>query len=379
MPRREHVGAADRDLEFVRTLVRWFRANARDLPWRQTGPQGLRDPYAALVSELMLQQTQVSRVLEKFAEFMRRFPTAAALAAAPERDVLAAWSGLGYYRRAKLLHCAAKTIVTDHGGVMPRDIETLRSLPGVGRYTAGAIASMVFGGQTPLVDGNVVRVLLRFDARRGRAGDGESDEWTWRRAESLVSLTVRGVAAHGARSSARHAPRAGEFNEALMEFGALVCVPRSPKCDVCPVRSLCAAHIAGVQEDIPTPKPEGKRKTIRCAAVVLRDTRGRVLVEERPHDSMFAGMHQPPTIECETGSITKAQVERALSVHGLRVRERFIHKTTHRDLEFTVYESAEPILVEDAEHISRGRRWVTNAEMADLALGTPQRRMLMGA
>lgn len=338
----------------------------------------MRDPYAALVSELMLQQTQVSRVLEKFEEFMRRFPTVAALAGAHERDVLAAWSGLGYYRRAKLLHRASKAIAEQHGGEMPRDIETLRTLPGVGRYTAGAIASMVFGEPTALVDGNVVRVLLRFDARRGRAGDGDSDDWAWARAETLVGLTVRGVAVHGARSTARGVPRAGEFNEALMEFGALVCVPRAPKCRECPVRTLCAARERGVQEEIPTAKPEGKRRTICCAVLLVRDDRGRVLVEERPHDAMFAGMHQPPTIEREGGRITKADVEKEFGVRSLRLRERFTHKTTHRDLEFAVYEPAGRVTVEEAARVSQGRRWVGAAEIADLALGTPQRRILTG-
>ncbi|MFM7260071.1 MAG: A/G-specific adenine glycosylase, partial [bacterium] len=265
-------------------LTAWFRKSARELPWRQR-----RDGYRALVSELMLQQTQVSRVVEKFEPFVRRFPTPAALAAAAEDEVLAAWQGLGYYRRARLLHAAAKAVVERHGGRVPEDPQALRALPGVGRYTAGAVSSIVFGAREPIVDGNVTRVFQRLEARRGSASDGDVQAWAWERADAFVAA----------------AREPGVANEALMELGATVCTPAAPRCGACPLRAQCAAFAAGRMDEIPAPKKRVARKDLVFVTACVRRTDGAVLLEQRPTggrsggapSGLWAGLWQPPAVE----------------------------------------------------------------------------------
>ena len=195
------------------TLLRWYRKNRRDLPWRRTA-----DPYAVWVSEIMLQQTRVETVLPYYARFLERFPDASRLADATEDDVLASWSGLGYYRRARALHQGARVVMERHDGKLPRDPADLRRLPGVGRYTAGAIASVAFGLPEPILDGNVRRVLARIFAVDGvRLGPAAEERELWGLAASLVQGS---------------AP--GDLNQALMELGALICTPRAPACPACP-------------------------------------------------------------------------------------------------------------------------------------------------
>src|SRR5690606_18318055 len=213
---------ASRDRRIVRDLCRWFARAARDLPWRALP----RDPYRALVSEFMLQQTQVSRVLEKFGPFLERFPSVEALAAADEGQIAAAWSGLGYYRRARHLQAAARAIVAEHGGRVPTKAATLENLPGIGRYTAGAISSIVFGEPVPVVDGNVTRVVLRIEGRDLPQEAPATARFVWERAAALVEVAA-GTKAKGIGP--------GFLNEALMELGATVCVPRSPRCLECPI------------------------------------------------------------------------------------------------------------------------------------------------
>jgi A/G-specific adenine glycosylase len=202
-------------LRFKRALLRWFRANGRDLPWRAT-----RDPYRVLVSEFMLQQTQVSRVKDYYARFLTRFGTIHDLARSRPRSVREAWDGLGYYRRAENLHRLARTVVRDHGGRIPDDPEVLRTLPGVGRYTAGAVATFAYERRAAAVDTNVARVLRRV-FRNGRPLPERS---LWALAERILP---------------RDGKAAWEFNQALMDLGATHCVARRPKCDGCPVRSAC--------------------------------------------------------------------------------------------------------------------------------------------
>lgn len=202
--------------EFRRRLLRWFRRHGRDLPWRRT-----RDPYLVLVSEIMLQQTQVSRVEGYYARFLNQYPSVHHLAAASPSRVRESWDGLGYYHRAANLHRLAQVVVAEHGGVIPSDLEALRSLPGVGRYTAGAVASFAYERVTPAVDTNVARVLRRaFHPRRGTP-----DRRLWETAELL--LPSRGAAAWS-------------FNQGIMELGALVCTARVAKCGQCPVRAACS-------------------------------------------------------------------------------------------------------------------------------------------
>jgi A/G-specific adenine glycosylase len=217
---------------FRRGLLRWFRRHGRDLPWRRT-----RDPYRIVVSEFMLQQTQVSRVEGYFHRFLGRYPTVEALAAAPPDAVRESWEGLGYYRRAANLHRLAQTVVREHGGVVPSDPEALRQLPGVGRYTAGAVASFAYERRTPAVDTNVARVLRR--AFHPRISGRARERRLWETAERILP---RGGAA------------AWTFNQAIMELGALICTARVARCGLCPVRQACATG------------RRVKKKTVECEA-----------------------------------------------------------------------------------------------------------------
>lgn len=244
-------------------LLAWYDAHARDLPWRQS-----RDAYHIWLSEIMLQQTRVAAVISHYHEFLRRFPTVEKLAAAREASVLAAWSGLGYYRRARMLHAAAKLIAGEFRGTFPRTAEGLKQLPGIGRYTAAAVASIAFGEPVAVVDGNVERVLRRF-----LASDG-SQEKIWQAAESLLDRS-----------------RPGDFNQAMMELGATVCTPRAPACLTCPVVELCATR----GERPPAAKaPRQKKREIHFA---LARRNGSVFLTRRPHDArLMASMWELPEI-----------------------------------------------------------------------------------
>ena len=303
-----------RDPEAVSgALEAWFPAAARDLPWRAH-----RSGWHALVSELMLQQTQVARVVAAFGRFVKRFPDAAALAAAPEEDVLALWQGLGYYRRARLLQAAARAIHERHGGVVPESAAELRALPGVGRYTAGAIASIAFGAREPIVDGNVLRVLSRLAARPTRAGDPADERWAWEQSARIVGA---------ARSPAI-------ANEALMELGATVCTPAAPRCASCPLASRCIAAAEGSAATIPAPRKAVARRTVHWHALVDCGPAG-VLLERRPDRGLWARMLQPPTVE----STSPIDASELASRWGVPVREvgAFTHVTSHRTVEFRVF------------------------------------------
>ncbi len=249
-------------MKFRRRLLAWYDVHRRDLPWRSS-----RDPYRVWLSEIMLQQTRVAAVIAHYHEFLRRFPTVWKLAAARESSVLAAWSGLGYYRRARMMHAAAKVIVREHGGKFPASAEALLALPGVGRYTAAAIASIAFGEPVAVVDGNVERVLQRIFGRR------IAGEELWQAANDLLD-----------------AKRPGDFNQAMMELGATVCTPRAPGCLTCPVVELCATRgeMAGAA------KARQKKREIHYA-LHCRD--GQVFLVQRSRDaSLMAGMWELPEI-----------------------------------------------------------------------------------
>jgi A/G-specific adenine glycosylase len=217
MPRKSRADRKLQASEFRRRLLRWFRRHGRDLPWRRT-----RDPYHIVVSEFMLQQTQVSRVEAYYHRFLERYPSIDALAAAPVATVRESWEGLGYYRRAANLHRLARAVVDQHGGVVPDDPEALLRLPGVGRYTAGAIACFAYERATPAVDTNVARVIRR--AFHPRLGGGATPRRIWETAALIVP---------------QHGRRAWQFNQAIMELGALVCTARVARCGQCPVRAAC--------------------------------------------------------------------------------------------------------------------------------------------
>lgn len=352
-----------RDGRIARAIAAWFGASARPLPWRITP----RDPYLSLVSEFMLQQTQVGRVLERWPAFIGRFPSVRALARAAESEVLAAWSGMGYYARARRLHAAARAIVMRFGGRVPPDAPALRTLPGVGRYTAGAIASIVFNQPEPIVDGNVARVLLRLD---GRVLDApRASRWAWRRAGELVRSAAM---TRGARPAA--------VNEGLMELGAVVCTPRRPGCARCPVRRDCVARARGLQDRIPRRTPGPARGTLFCSVVVARDTRSRLLVERRGDGGLWAGLWQAPTLERRDAAASRAEVERWI---GLRVEPAgcFTHATTHRTVLFESWRPRTSLSPTRADAVLRSRpgaAFLPRTRIARLALSSPQRRVLLG-
>ncbi len=365
-------------------MCRWFGANARPMPWRIEP----RDPYLSLVSEFMLQQTQVARVLERLPAFIRRFPTVAALARAEGHEVLAAWSGMGYYRRATNLHAAARVIVERHGGRVPDDVEALRALPGVGRYTAGAVASIAFGRAEPAVDGNVTRVLLRLEGRALRHGSAEALRWAWGRAGALVSQTQSSRAAE--RQNSRLSLGAGSLNEGLMELGATACGVGRPRCGACPLRELCVARARGMQDQIPRAQAPARRSRLWCGVVVVRDGRGRMLVERRGA-GLWEGMWQAPTVEAKrkyTVQSAKYKEERPavdavvdrLGLVGVALAEgapeEFDVVLSHREVRFTVWRGRTR---EAGGALAReGRRWVTREALREMALANPQRRMLIG-
>lgn len=269
-------------------LLAWYDGYRRDLPWRHD-----RDPYRVWLSEIMLQQTRVSAVLEHYRRFLQRFPTLQKLASARESSVLAAWSGLGYYRRARMMHAAAKAIVRQHGGKFPGGVAELRALPGIGRYTAAAIASIVFDAPEAVVDGNVERVLGRV------FGAGLAGEPLWRTADALLSRR-----------------RPGDFNQAMMELGAIVCLPRQPRCSVCPVLSLCATR--GTLE-LPRKLIRQRRRDI-WYALDHRD-RSVLLVQRSKHASLMPGMWELPGIpvasRLRSGSLI---LRHSITVTDYRVR-----------------------------------------------------------
>jgi A/G-specific adenine glycosylase len=310
-------------------LDAWFPDHARALPWRTSTVGrpigGPRDPYLALVAEAMLQQTQVSRVVPAYEAFVARFPTVRNLAEAKIDDVLALWRGLGYYRRARNLHGAAREIVARFQGVVPRDVDVLRSLPGVGRYTAGAVASIAMGERAPIVDGNVRRVLLRLHGRQIAEAERSTDAWAWSEAQALVDA----------------AARPGVLNEGLMELGATICVPppASARCEVCPLAKLCVARRQATQDRIPAPKARTPARGVTLDALIALDAHARVLIVRRPARGLWAGQWFVPTLD-RGGDDNDAPLQAwasALGVRSLRKLGEVEHATTHRRVRFVLW------------------------------------------
>jgi A/G-specific adenine glycosylase len=289
-------------------LLAWYTACRRDLPWRRT-----RDPYAIWVSEVMLQQTRVETVIPYYERFLARFPTAHALAEAPLDDVLALWSGLGYYRRARLLHSGARA-VRDRGAV-PDQRESLLEVPGIGRYTAGAIASIAHGRAVGLVDGNVARVLARLFAI-----EEDMRKAGLKTAERIADAIV-------------HERDPGSWNQALMELGATVCLPRDPHCDRCPLADACRARADGRAHALPIlgPKTKPTRKRVQ-AVVALR--RGRVLLARRRGDGLFGGLWEPPSAFGDARA--RAKLLDDLGVGNAELVGKVVHVLSHRRLAIEV-------------------------------------------
>jgi A/G-specific adenine glycosylase len=297
-----------------RALLTWYRHHQRDLPWRRTG-----DPYAIWVSEVMLQQTQVVTVIPYWQRFLERFPTPTALAQASPDEVLSLWRGLGYYSRARNLHRAAQELVAHHGGSLPPSHAQLLGLPGFGRYTAGAVASIAFGLPAPILDGNVDRVLARAHGVEGPRGDRGRERALWALAERWVQ-----------------GPSPGELNQALMELGAIVCRPTHPACPRCPLRAHCAANAQGRAEALPAPRVRATRKALALQVAVVR-RKGQLLLRRRPEEGLFGGLWELPALELAPDA-TPATVRTGFSeLLGARITRAVplgaVRRTlTHRDL-----------------------------------------------
>lgn len=328
--RRQPAPAAPEGI--VEPLVRWFSRVGRDLPWRRS-----RDPYRVWVSEIMLQQTQVERVKEFFTRFIAAFPDVQALAAAREAQVLKLWEGLGYYRRARQLHAAARQVVAEHDGEFPRTANGLRSLPGVGRYTAGAIASIAFDAPEPIVEANSRRVLARL-AGYDRPLDGPAGD------EPLWEIAAAVVPQHGA----------GRFNQALMDLGALVCTPERPRCDACPLAGGCIAHQTRRTDAIPAKFGRRAIKRMRETAIVVRYGQ-RVLLERRGPGEWWEGLWDFP---------------RAGGSKGLRLGV-VNYTVTHHAVECAVYEWFVPT----AQKARAAQRWVAISRLDTLAMSSPGRKI----
>lgn len=318
-------------------IIKWFKANARDMPWRRT-----LDPYGIWVSEIMLQQTQVKTVIPYWNRWMKRLPTINSLAHAKEETVLKLWEGLGYYSRARNIHKAAKQIVSEYAGKFPTDAEAVSKLAGIGRYTTGAISSIAFDQPTPILDGNVIRVLTRTF---GIAGDPKSKEVNgrlWHLAEELVGH------AKSDASVIRSGPLvfAGErslVNQGLMELGATVCLPTNPACQDCPVQQSCIAHVEDRIEQLPEIKRRQKTTQRTFVTIVLR--RGeKVLVRKRPTGTVNAEFWEFPNQETTSTKLKAADVCREL--FGLETRpveiDRFKHSITRYRFEQIVYQIQAP-------------------------------------
>ncbi len=338
--------------EVARVLLAWYGRAKRDLPWRRS-----RDPYRVWVSEIMLQQTQVERVKEFYVRFLDRFPTVTVLADAAEHDVLRLWEGLGYYRRARQLHAAARAIVMEHGGEFPRTPAGLLSLPGIGRYTAGAIASIAFDLPEPIVEANSRRVIARLAAYAERLDGPRGDEPIWEIATELVPK--------------KHP---GRFNQALMDLGSLVCLPGRPLCQTCPLATCCAAHRAGRVAEIPAKAARRAVEEIRETAVVVRRA-GRVLVVQRGPGEWWEGLWDFPRVPCAARAarrgIDRSELLSGFACNATSRLGTITHTITHHRITLDVVACK----AGRTGRAAGGHRWVTARALESLAMTAPGRRI----
>ena len=365
IPQSSHIQDQRKILGIWRKILGWYDREKRDLPWRRT-----REPYRIWVSEVMLHQTRVETVLPYYERFLRRFPDAGALARARLQTVLKMWEGLGYYGRARNLHRAAKIIVREHGGSLPDDPKALGRLPGIGVYSVGAIGSIAYDLPLPAVDGNVRRVLSRlFGIESDPVEPG-----TRRKVDSLAQALV----------SRGRPPRPGDVNQALMDLGARICLPRHPKCLLCPLRSDCAARLAGQEESITgsTRKPIPTAVTVGC---IWARRRGSALMARNPDNGLFGGLWELPGAEfTENSSPEKGLSKRLFERAGLRVTlgemlKEISATLTHRRITYQIFEAKRVQSGKQAKKAPGAYaqvRWVKPDELDQLPLSRAQQRIL---
>jgi len=367
-PSLDLVGTWVRVLSLRTRLLAWYDREKRDLPWRRD-----RDPYRVLVSEFMLQQTRVDVVVPYFERWMARWPALRDLAAAPLDDVLAAWSGLGYYRRARSLHALAVRVVAEFGGELPRTAKELLELPGIGPYTAAAVASIAFGEPVAVVDGNVERVIARLLADQRPAGAA--------RRATIDEAARRLVTAMTGDDPAAVLPpeglRAGDWNQAMMELGAVVCLPGEPQCLLCPWARTCVGHRAGLAAEIPKRRAKKAAVDVELHAALVR--RGdEFLLVRRPDGSLLSGLWElPTTAEGEEFAALAGRVEAALgcvaALPSVPTRS-FRHTITHRRITVHVHET---VVADDAvRESSGGVAWIRESDLRDFGVSSMTRKAL---
>ncbi|MBD8683001.1 A/G-specific adenine glycosylase [Pseudomonas sp. CFBP 13719] len=341
--------------QFSSAVLEWYDRNGRhDLPWQQ----GI-NPYRVWVSEIMLQQTQVSTVLNYFDRFMAALPTVQALAEAPEDEVLHLWTGLGYYTRARNLQKTAKIVMSEHGGEFPRDVEKLVELPGIGLSTAGAIASISMGLRAPILDGNVKRVLARYTAQEGYPGEPKVAKALWATAERLTPQT-----------------RVNHYTQAMMDLGATLCTRSKPSCLLCPLEKSCEAHMLGLEIRYPIPKP---RKTIPQRATMmplLANRDGAILLYRRPSTGLWGGLWSLPQLD-DLSDLDHLADQHALHLLGRRQLPALTHTFSHFQL------AIDPWLVQveqTAHHVAEADwLWYNLATPPRLGLAAPVKKLLQHA
>jgi A/G-specific adenine glycosylase len=338
---------------FANVLLAWFDRHGRhDLPWQHP-----RDAYRVWLSEIMLQQTQVATVIPYFQRFVAQLPTLRDLAAADEDTVLALWSGLGYYRRARYLQKAAQLCVEQHNGELPRDFAALAALPGIGRSTAGAILAQAYNLRYPILDGNVKRVLTRFHGIFGYPGDREVETQLWLRADEHTPAT-----------------RTVDYTQAIMDFGATVCVRSRPLCTACPVRMDCVAQRDNLTAQLPTPKLSKAITTRSTVMLILRDTEGRVLMQRRGAQGVWSGLWSLP--EAEDTDAAWREAQRRARIEDAQSLTSFVHVFSHYRLQIhpLLFDNATPahVIADNAD-----LRWYTIEYLLKLGLPAPVRSLLM--
>jgi A/G-specific adenine glycosylase len=359
-----------KDGAIVRRLLKWFAGQARDLPWRRT-----RDPYAVWVSEIMLQQTQVKTVLPYWERWMRAVPNIAALAKVRRELLHKLWEGLGYYRRVLNLQRAARIILAEHGGRFPRDFEAVLALPGVGRYTAGAICSIAYNQPKAVLDGNVIRVLARCYGVAGNPREPKVNARLWQLAGQLVlRASETGPRAAGAGQAARGC---SQFNQALMELGALVCTPRGPRCGTCPIAKHCVAYAEGRVQDLPRVVRRA-RVTQRRFVAFVAEKRGRYLVRQRPGGAVNAHLWEFPNVEVAPDDTDLEEAARR--VLGVRPeRLEALGTIKHSITRYRINLEVCQLRGRQADRIPTARgHWLSVKRLHGLAFTSAHRRILQG-
>jgi A/G-specific adenine glycosylase len=340
-------------------LLAWYDRHRRTLPWRARAGER-PDPYRVWLSEIMLQQTTVATVGDYFRRFVERWPTVEALAAAPIDEVLSAWAGLGYYARARNLHACARTVARDHGGIFPQGEEQLLSLPGVGPYTAAAIRAIAFDQPASAVDGNVERVIARLFAIKTPLPDAKPE--IQRRAADLVPQR-----------------RAGDYAQAMMDLGATVCVPRNPRCVICPLIESCMARRLGTAEDLPRRARKNEKPTRRGLAFVLANREGAILLRKRPVKGLLGGMDEVPSSPWREGTLVLEEALKAAPAPAKwKVMEGGVrHTFTHFHLELAVARAT--ATTTRLVKLAPNSAWVEIDRLTERALPTVMRKVISHA